>query len=61
MPKRNKGEIKVVAVPRSQPDLQRLAKAIVALVLEQSAKEKPAAGSVGRADGHTPAHPEEAA
>lgn len=61
MPKRNKGEIKVVAVRRSQPDLQRLAKAIVALALEQSAKEKPSAESDGRVSGPARAHPEEAA
>jgi hypothetical protein len=39
MPKRNNKPIKVVGVRRKSPDLEKLAKAIVALALEQLERE----------------------
>jgi hypothetical protein len=39
MTKKNDAPIKVVGVPRERPDLQRLAKAIVALALAELAQQ----------------------
>ena len=45
MPKRNDRNIKVVGVRRPSPDLEKLAKAIVRLALDQLERERSAASS----------------